>query len=285
MEPESSLRRTADYVTSFFRRNKADNTLPPRLNGGERFPYGAFRFLIQASGEVALEIQTSTDLVNWVSLNSVAGSLQEAEYVDNKAAEFQHRFYRALTPENVASNILGYVTQHLPPGHAMIANPFKVSDSRIGVLLANVPDGSKISRFDPLMYKLTDNERRMGKWSDPNEILDPGSGVIFFNPSSEPLILSFVGEVSLVEQMQPLPAGVSIRSSLIPQRGRLDTQLSFPLSEGDSVQLFDRERQTYIDYPYDPAKWENEAPVVGLGEAFWVSKTVPANWHQRLPAI
>jgi len=108
----------------------------------------------------------------------------------------------------------------------------------------------------------------------------PGEGAIFFNPTSDFKNINFIGEVTRGNLLLPIAAGFSIRSSQIPKPGRLHSDLGFPISEGDVIHLFDRDRQNYVIYQYDKKKWSSNPPVVNVGEAFWIGKTAPGDWVQ-----
>jgi hypothetical protein len=75
----------------------------------------------------------------------------------------------------------------------------------------------------------------------------------------------------------PRPSGQGVRTSLAPQPGRLVDDLKFPIANGDVIDVFDRERQKHVLYPYEEGKWTEGAPVLSVGETFWVAKTDPGN--------
>ena len=65
----------------------------------------------------------------------------------------------------------------------------------------------------------------------------PGEGGIFFNPTSDYRSLNFAGEVMRENLSMPIPAGFSVRSPLLPQRGQLHEQEAADLF--DDVALVD----------------------------------------------
>jgi hypothetical protein len=129
---------------------------------------------------------------------------------------------------------------------------------------------------------LSDNGVNHGKWTNPGEKLAPGEGGIFFNPTTDYKSLNFVGDVMQGNLSVPIPAGFSVRSSLLPKPGQLHEDLGFPIDEGDVIHLFDRDQQKYVLYPFWGGQWKNGAPVLSLCESFWVAKTEAANWTQSL---
>jgi hypothetical protein len=145
-------------------------------------------------------------------------------------------------------------------------------------------DGTTLCKFDTTLFRLTNNIVKDGKWTKGEEKFAPGEGAIFFNPTTDFKTLNFVGEVNQGRLVNSIPAGLSIRSSLVPQAGRLGSELEFPFVEGDVIHLFDRDQQKYVVYPFSASEWEKNPPTINIGESFWVGKTHPRNWVRDFPA-
>jgi hypothetical protein len=251
---------------------------PPTLGSPQRFPYGPFRFKIGLQRNALYEIRTSSDLKNWLPIAKSTASDTTVEYVDSDASKFGHRFYRVLADGVPSANVLGYASMTLPPGFSMIANPLHAPDNSVATLFKDWPDGTTLNKFDTRMFKLTDNGVKNKVWTNQHDKLVPGEGAIFFNPTPDYRPLTFVGDVAQGNLSMPLPAGFSVRSSLVPQHGQLAEDMGFPIANDDVVHLFDRDRKKYVLYPYENGKWTNGSPIVGIGESFWIAKTAAANW-------
>jgi hypothetical protein len=263
-------------------RKKVESITPPVLSGATRFPYGPFRFLAKVTAGASYSVLSSSDLAHWKMISAGIASAQEVEYIDSDAANFGHRFYRVLVGDCPSANLIGYASVPLPPGFSLISNPFNPSESTIGTSFTGWPEGTTIHRYDSRMLRLNENAFKNGKWTNPNEKLLRGEGAIFFNPTQEYKVHSFVGEVALGTLTQPIPPGFSLRGSLVPRPGNLADDLGFPIAEGDVVHTFDRDRQKYTLHPFKDGRWISGAPVLGVGEAFWVAKTEPANWTKAM---
>lgn len=261
---------------------QTESAAPPQLVHPVRVPYGHFRFKTQLGKGQHYQVHASTDLRTWTPLGSDTAGAEPFEYIDAEAFKFSYRFYRLRAGAGPLSNVLGFATQTLPPGFSMIANPFDTRES-IAELLKGWPDGTTLNKFDTRLFKLGENAVQAGRWSNPSERLLPGEGAIFYNPTSDYKVLSFVGNVLQGSQSTPIPGGFSIRSSLRPQPGNLD-ELGFPIANGDVIHLFDREGQKYVLYPFEEGKWSSGIPVVSVGESFWVAKTEAGNWRQTVEA-
>jgi hypothetical protein len=254
---------------------------PPDLSQPVRIPYGAFRFKVEVPKGVEFQVLGSTDLKTWLPLGAEKAATENPEYVDSTASRYTFRFYRLVVGEVFSRQILGYAGLTVPPGFSMIANPFRCENPSVSALFPNVPDGTMLHKFDNQLFRLTENLVQEGKWLNPSHTLNPGEGAIYFNPTSDFTVVNLTGEVPHGKLLNPIPSGFSIRSSMVPQAGRLNVDLGFPVVEGDVIHQYDRDQQKYLIHTYDPARWERDPPVIGVGESFWVGKTAPSNWIQE----
>lgn len=262
-------------------RKRAKQIQPSVIGSIVRFPYGAFKFKAAVAKGISCKIEASTNLKNWTEIAAQESS-GEIDYVDSNAPKFSHRFYRLNTEGVYSRNIIGYASLLVPPGFSMIANPFENPNNSVTEIFKGMPEGTSLSKFDTQVSDLTENKVKLGKWTNPMEKLALGEGAFFFNPTSDYKTLDFTGEVRQGKFSVPIPAGFSIRSSLIPQPGRLHVDLGFPASEGDVIHLFDKDSQKYVLYPYDAAAWASNPPIVSVGESFWVAKETAKTWTRSL---
>lgn len=281
MSASSSISVLGGRLASFLH-HKPLVDVPPVLTSPKRFPYGQFQFQLEIPRPGAYEIEASTDLRHWTILSSDLSRVTRVEYLDTTAGNFSFRFYRAWFGELCSPNVLGYAALTIPPGFAMIANPLIASDNTVQALFPHVPNGATLTKFDTHLFKLTRNSFSNGKWSNPGDTLVPGEGAIILNPSFDFKKVSMVGEVQQGDLSLPIPAGFSVRSSIVPVPGQLDADLLFPAADDDVVHLFDRDRQQYVIYSFKESKWSPEPPVLAVGESFWVGKTFGGNWNRTL---
>jgi hypothetical protein len=177
-------------------------------------------------------------------------------------------------------NAVGYVNVTVPRGFSMIANPLNASTNTIPALFASAPDGTIIYKFNSATGTYTSNLKDFGEWSIPNDSLLPGDGAFILNSGTQPFTVTFVGEVMQGNLTNAIPNGFSIKSSMVPQSGQLDTVLGFPAVDGDTIYRFNNSTGTYTSSLLDFGEWSTP-PVPAVGESFFVFKNGAANWTRQ----
>jgi hypothetical protein len=202
----------------------------------------------------------------------------------------------ALAQTNVYSvNAVGYVNVVFPPGFSIRANPLNANPNT----LANIFDtnvvvaNSKIYQYVPAtstaaatfkIYTFIDEDG--SKFWSAAATLNPGEGFFFNNPGAA-FTNTFVGEVPQGPQSnQQVPQGFSIKSSVVPQSGQLDTVLQYPAAANDKVYRLNADGKTYsistwiVEEPGQPGFW-SKAPVPAVGEGFWLFSTSAKQWDRN----
>jgi hypothetical protein len=178
-------------------------------------------------------------------------------------------------------NAVGYVNVSLNPGFNMLANPLNSGDNSLSTILPSAPDGTVVYKFDPGTGFENANTFFAGVGWLPDNTLSPGEGAFVYNPTSDAVTVTFVGEVPQGDLKNPVPAGFSIKSSQVPQEATL-TDLGFPAGDGDTVYQFDSATQAYKDAVtyFAGVGWLPSEPSPKVGEAFWVLKGTAADWNR-----
>jgi len=197
---------------------------------------------------------------------------------------------KADTNTVVSVNAVGYVNVVIPTGFSMVANPLNGTTNTISSLFPVAPFTSTIykwngSSFDPYFWIGTNS------WY-PDVTLAPGEGVFIYTPSK--FTNTFVGEVLTGNLQNPLPAGFSIKSSMIPVSTALVSSTnstgtsSIPLSNGDTVYYFNNSTGSYDYYTWFQNQWlplslsstnSPSVPTPKVGEAFWFYKGSSNVWN------
>lgn len=183
----------------------------------------------------------------------------------------------AASAQVYSVNVVGYINVAVPPGFSMIANQLDSGDNSVANLLPAPPEGTTIYKFVGGNYVI--NAFEFGEWSIPTMTLNPGEGAFISNTSGAAFNALFVGEVKQGELTTSLIEGFQIVSSQVPQSGALDTELGFPVAEGDVVYRFNNATGTYSISAYEFGEWS--APVPAVGESFFVDKAAAVAWTRN----
>jgi hypothetical protein len=178
-------------------------------------------------------------------------------------------------------NVVGYVNTTLVPGFSLVSNPLDATDNNVSSLFP-VVDGMMVYKFVGGNYEIAMYLDIFGEWEGDFE-LAPGEGAFVFNPTTEEVVVTFVGEIVDGTKTNPIAAGFSIVSSIVPQSGALVSALGFPQADGDQVFKFNTGSQSYEIYSYLEIfeSWDPSEPVIGVGEAFFVNKPAAVTWTRE----
>jgi len=192
-------------------------------------------------------------------------------------------------------NVVGYVNVPLSPGFNLIANPLNTTNNNANYLMPGVPDGAALFRFDPVSQRYLDAATYFsgvgwypisGNTNDPALILNPGEG--FFIHTPQAVTITFVGEVLQGYLTNPIPANFSLKASMVPQAGKLQTDLKFPPVQDDYIWRWDASGQTFTflsPYFYSSPVWAPSEPSINVAEGFIVHRdpalATPDNWWIR----
>ena len=164
----------------------------------------------------------------------------------------------------------------------MHANVFHAADNRIGALFNRLPAGTQIYKWSEASQRWELNGRDVltGEWDQPEMTFVPGEGLLVRNSSGSPVKTTFVGEVVQGYSINPVPNRGAVRSSIVPQPGRVSSDLLLPVINGDRVQRMIA--GNHVTYTYEvPGGWTPSEPVVQLGESFFTDKRVGFYWSRN----
>jgi hypothetical protein len=192
-------------------------------------------------------------------------------------------------------NAVGYVNKTIPkstaPGalvtYAILANPLNGTNNNISTILPVVPDGTSVFKFSNGTFE--NPETYFAGWDPGTATLNPGEGffIVLDNATApNPTTVTFVGEVPQGTLVNPIANGYSLRSSIVPQSGQLQSTLGLVPAPDSSVFTFDVTRQLYND-PFSyfgptPADWDPAEPVIGVAEGFFILNPAASfNWTRQ----
>jgi hypothetical protein len=181
-------------------------------------------------------------------------------------------------------NAVGYVNTPLVAGFNLISNPLdnkETGGNTINKLFASLANGSQVYKFNGTGFDIGTQDLDLSGGYDPasvaNATVVPGQGV--FVRVDAPATVTFVGEVPQGSLSNPIPAGLSIVSSQVPQEGTAAALGYLPLN-GDQLYFWNEATQAYLICTYDAdfAAYDPALPTLGVGEAFFLRRSAAGAW-------
>jgi hypothetical protein len=195
--------------------------------------------------------------------------------------------FLALRPEPIADavsgNAVGYVNVTLTEGCKLIGNPLSKGANRLAELLKDpsLPDGTRLIKFDGRDW-LT-NEWWAGAWNLPDMTLSPGEAALVLSPRES--YQTWAGRVPTGELKVFVPAGLSLRSSMVPQEGLLSADLGFPRVPGTKIFRVDASGTPLLRATATTDRWEPEEPRIQVGEGLYIEAPEDFVWVRIFTVI
>lgn len=199
-------------------------------------------------------------------------------------------FWQAPAQTDVFSlNVVGYYNVPLSPGWNLMAVQLAQTNYNANIILnGQAVDGSLLYRFNPSSQSYYDAGTYLtnvgwyplsGNTNDSTLNLPLGEGFFIWTPQN--WTATIVGEVIQGTLINPLPANYSIKASIVPQAGKLQTDLYFLPEVGDEVSRWIS--PAFTDYDYVPGFWDPDEPSLNVGEGFflWSPDPGPRIWTRN----
>jgi len=180
-------------------------------------------------------------------------------------------------------NAVGYVNVAIPAagGWRLVCNPLDAGtgNNTIAKLIPNATESTFLYKYSNGSYE-PPNIFEGGEWSSPNQTLLPGEGA--FVKSGGAFTITFVGEVAQgAASNKQLATGFNMTGSLVPQAGKLSTDLKYVADEGDFVYQWDNAGNTWkAPSIFEGGEWTAE-PTLEVGEAVFIKAAAPRTWNRN----
>jgi len=181
-----------------------------------------------------------------------------------------------MAQSNVYSlNVVGYINIPVAANqNYLIANQLNTTNNTLGSLIPNGPPGAIFQKFSGGFSAFVFDDVDLVWTPNGNATINPGEGGYYKSPSAT--TLTFVGEVLQGSLTNTLPIGLyAIRSSIVPQQGKITTDLGLPGEPGDIAQFFSGGFSAYVFDDVDLV-WTPNEPTANVGASFFYKKAPTA---------
>lgn len=233
------------------------------LHSGSRWG-NAFQFTISAGPELSsVQVEATTDFLNWTAPVTVSLQSGTATYLDGFASSAQ-RFYRVSGANGYRSfNPYGYATRSVAANTwTMVSNPLVDTNKyTVRALFNGAPEETFINKLNQTTGMEEQASFESGVWNGPDLTLRAGEAVKVLSQTT-PFVVTFIGEVLQGNLVNPIPAGYSWRSSMMPKGGYLTTQLLYPAGLGDKYEVLGAGGAFQMFAQYNGSQWMPSQPLV-----------------------
>lgn len=182
-----------------------------------------------------------------------------------------------VTVNRPSGTAVGFINLAATHGYSLWSHPLipELTNQTVAKQLATARDGASVFKVDGTGFRANNY---LDGWSDSEMTLTLGEGWFFHNPAPDSYLVTLVGGVIAGRVINHLPAGHSICANIIPQGGRLSSELNFPRTPGTKVFRFDPASQNYSWHEAGAFEWFPFEPSIGVSEAFWVRHPMEEDW-------
>jgi hypothetical protein len=184
-------------------------------------------------------------------------------------------------------NAVGYVAVIVPAGKlALLANPLDRPPNTLPVILQNVPVGTVVYAYSSSLgsFGMATKRTRLWTGSVANDLFPPGKAFFVRNIGASDLRIAFVGDVPQGGTEDALmkieyPGGFSLVASIVPQAGKIETDLMLPAKNNDRVFRWNIDTQSYAPTATRRASsWTPGEPSVAVAEGFFFLTGAAGVW-------
>jgi hypothetical protein len=209
--------------------------------------------------------------------------------VDATAGNMSFALLSTAADSVISENIVGYVNLPLPWGMSLIVNPLLQTNMTLGYIFPTAPDGAQVLKLIGNDYDTSVFSAATMSWSKPAFELALGEGFFFVNASRTTFTQTFVGEVRTGSLTNPLPAGVSVKGSLIPQAGSINSIHNIPGQPGDVLFTYFSDadaRGRYVRSSFTATEnaWVPDQEL-GVAQGFWIQKKQAQDWFRFFSVV
>lgn len=174
--------------------------------------------------------------------------------------------------QNVYSlNVVGYYNVPVPANqYVLVANQLNTTNNTLAAIIPGGPAGAIFQKLANGYSAYVFDDVDLAWTPNGSATLNPGEGGLYKSPVAT--TLTFVGEVMQGSLTNTLPINAyAIRSSMVPQAGKVTTDLAFPGEPGDILQVLGNGYSAYVFDDVDLA-WSPSEPTIGVGQGFLMKK-------------
>lgn len=184
-------------------------------------------------------------------------------------------------------NAVGYVNVTVPAGKfALLTNPLNQPTNSLAAVLPDVPANTLVYAYNPSSSSFSTFTKRSTGWTGTGATtatLNPGQGFFIKNAGTTDFTITFVGEVPQGTDLTVnYVAGFNLIGSIVPQAGKLETDLKFPAATNDKAYIFSTATQGYTTFTRRASSWTGGTgePTLDVAGAMFYQAGAAGAWKR-----
>lgn len=290
------------------------NAPAPFVYNGTLDGYGDFTFDIVGPSNSLWNVYASADLSNWmqVATNLLLGTNIDPfngnnNFTDSSVSGISQRFYQ-LSNSAATSLVIGFINLNIAAGTNLVADQlYQVDDNVLNAAGATFPPMNSLNDLFIGSFAWDWNSVQsgttatagfggghdlytyfynpffgIGSWSDTNSFPVIGDmpalpGFSIFVAGSASFATPFIGLIR-EKQVVSVDAGTNNLSATVPKEGAVTNVTGYRPENGDTIQLWFTNSQTFSNYTFSSGAWTPTNPVINIGQGFVLITTNSRSW-------
>ncbi len=228
-------------------------------------------------------VMTSTNLANWTTLGEGTLTNDPTLFADAGASNFAYRFYEVWNGAG-CSGAFGFVTVPVPGRETnlladqLVAYPNTLAPD-FQLPTNHSMDGSTVTEWVSNLLSVSTFSSVSESWTTPSLPIAPGGGAYIYNSSNSQFAVTFVGTVAQGTLTDPIPAGNSLQSAMLPLAGTADALgLTAALTNGDHLYQWIVSGQSKQAYLRTNGGWSVLSNGLWVSSSAWYLQVGQAVW-------
>jgi len=182
-------------------------------------------------------------------------------------------------------NAVGYVNKTIDKGGwVLMANPLVNGDNLLATILTDAPANTEVQKWNGTAFISAKKVGTAWIGAAGSVAFKPSEGFFVKVPGTGTQTLTFVGEVAQnADSNISFGAGYSLLGSVVPQSGKIQTDLQFPAKANDTILTLKADGSGYNSVKKVGTSWIGAGgePVIDVAQGFWLNTTAGGTWTRN----
>lgn len=182
-------------------------------------------------------------------------------------------------------NAVGYVNKTITQGSwQLIANPLMNGNNLLTTILTDAPANTEVQKWNGTAFISAKKVGTSWLGAAGTVAFKPSEGFFIKIPGTATTTLTFVGEVAQnADSNIGFATGYNLLGSVVPQSGKIQTDLQFPAKANDEVLTLKADGSGYNSVKKVGTTWLGTGgePTIDVAQGFWLKTAAGGTWTRN----